>query len=72
MMGRISRALSFGASKKHKVCLHRENIVLNRNSSETMSFVLDGEKNDVKTYGVVASIIDLHIFEDQNSSFVRW
>ncbi|KAI3751742.1 hypothetical protein L2E82_22833 [Cichorium intybus] len=38
--------------------LHWENIVLNRNSSETMSFVLDGEKKDVKTYGVVASIID--------------
>ncbi|GJR03131.1 serine/threonine-protein kinase haspin homolog isoform X1, partial [Tanacetum coccineum] len=38
--------------------LHWGNILLSRKSSETLHFVLDGKKMQVKTYGLVASIID--------------
>ncbi|XP_076937590.1 serine/threonine-protein kinase haspin homolog, partial [Bidens hawaiensis] len=38
--------------------LHWGNILLRRNGSETLSFILDGKKMCFKTYGLVASIID--------------
>ncbi|PWA87165.1 protein kinase superfamily protein [Artemisia annua] len=38
--------------------LHWGNILLSRKSSETLHFVLDGKKMQIKTYGLVASIID--------------
>ncbi|KAI3770900.1 hypothetical protein L6452_02048 [Arctium lappa] len=38
--------------------LHWGNILLSRKGCETLQFILDGKKMHVKTYGVVASIID--------------
>ncbi|KAJ0704260.1 putative non-specific serine/threonine protein kinase [Helianthus annuus] len=38
--------------------LHWGNILLSRKGSETLDFILDGKKMHVKTYGLVASIID--------------
>ncbi|KAI7729922.1 hypothetical protein M8C21_001225 [Ambrosia artemisiifolia] len=38
--------------------LHWGNILLGRKGSETLQFILDGKKMHVKTYGLVASIID--------------
>ncbi|KAK1421681.1 hypothetical protein QVD17_24211 [Tagetes erecta] len=38
--------------------LHWGNILLSRKGSETLLFILDGKKMHVKTYGLVASIID--------------
>ncbi|KAJ9563692.1 hypothetical protein OSB04_008852 [Centaurea solstitialis] len=38
--------------------LHWGNILLSRKGCETLRFTLDGKKIDVKTYGVVGSIID--------------
>ncbi|KAI3509046.1 hypothetical protein L1887_24070 [Cichorium endivia] len=38
--------------------LHWGNILLSRKGSKTLEFILDGKKMHVKTYGLVASIID--------------
>ncbi|XP_071725467.1 serine/threonine-protein kinase haspin homolog [Rutidosis leptorrhynchoides] len=38
--------------------LHWGNILLNRKGSDTLQFIVDGKKVHVKTYGLVASIID--------------
>nr|XP_043622525.1 serine/threonine-protein kinase haspin homolog [Erigeron canadensis] len=38
--------------------LHWGNILVSRKGTETLQFILDGKKMHVKTYGLVASIID--------------
>ncbi|PIM97321.1 Non-specific serine/threonine protein kinase [Handroanthus impetiginosus] len=58
---RILTSLCLGILMKQGVCYVRGNILLRRECSATLQFILEGKKSQVQAFGLLVSIIDFNL-----------